>query len=135
MATSRFNATALILSLNGSPVAHSTSATLNINQDLLDATTKDSGRFKEQIRGVRDWSIDVEGLIDYTASFGADELADLIINGVTAEIALTTGTSGDTKYTGTVDLSGLSQDAPAEGLAAFSGTLLGTGPLTKTTIA
>ena len=135
MATSRFNATALVLSVNGSPVAHSTSATLNINQDLLDATTKDSGRFKEQIRGVRDWSLDIEGLIDYTASFGVDELADLIISGVTAEIAFTTDTSGDTKYTGTVDLSGLSQDAPAEGLATFSGTLVGTGVLTKATVA
>lgn len=131
---SRFNATALVLSINGSPVAHATGGTLNINQDLLDATTKDSNRWKEQIRGARDWSIDIEGMIDYTASFGVDELADMIISGVSAEIAFATSETGDTKYTGTVDLSGLSQDAPAEGLATFSGSLVGTGVLNKATV-
>lgn len=135
MATARFNATALVLSVNGSPVAHATGGTLNINQDLLDASTKDSARWKEQIRGARDWSIDIEGMIDYTASFGVDELADLIISGVSAEIAFATSETGDTKYTGTVDLSGLTQDAPSEGMATFSGTLVGTGVLTKTTVA
>ena len=133
--TSRFNATALVLSINGSPVAHATGGTLNINQDLLDATSKDSNRWKEQIKGARDWSIDIEGLIDYTASFGVDELADMIISGVSAEIAFATSETGDTKYTGTVDLSGLSQDAPAEGLATFSGSLVGTGVLNKAAIA
>ena len=34
----KFNATDLVLKINGTPIAHSTSATLNINQDLPDAT-------------------------------------------------------------------------------------------------
>tara|TARA_Y100000593_G_C4321560_1_gene344097 strand:+ start:2582 stop:2980 length:399 start_codon:yes stop_codon:yes gene_type:complete len=129
----KFNATNLILKISGTPVAHSTSATLNINQDLPDATSKDSSGWSENIRGLRDWSIDVEGLTDYSASFGADELADLIISRADAEIEFGTGTASDTKYTGTVNLSSLTQDAPMEDVASFSGSLTGTGALTKAT--
>ena len=129
----KFNATNLILKISGTPVAHSTSATLNINQDLPDATTKDSSGWSENIRGLREFSIDVEGLPDYTASFGVDELADLIISRADAEFEFGTGTTGDTKITGTVNLSSLTQDAPMEDVASFSGSLTGTGALTKAT--
>ena len=129
----KFNATNLIVKISGTPVAHSTSATLNINQSLADATSKDSAGWSENIRALRDWSIDVDGLTDYSASFGSDELADLIISRADAEIEFGTGTTGDTKYTGTVNLASLTQDAPLEDVASFSGSLTGTGALTKAT--
>ena len=129
----KFNATNLIVKISGTPVGHSTSATLNINQSLADSTSKDSAGWSENIRGLRDWSIDVEGLTDYSASFGADELADLIISRADAEIEFGTGTASDTKYTGTVNLASLTQDAPLEDVASFSGSLTGTGALVKAT--
>ncbi|MAE81196.1 MAG: hypothetical protein CMB80_00565 [Flammeovirgaceae bacterium] len=129
----KINATTLVVRVNGSICAHTTSATLNINQALADATTKDSSGWTENLSALRDWSIDVEGLTDYSASFGADELADLIINRATATVEFGTGTTGDTKFSGTCNLSSLSQDAPMEDVASFSGSLVGTGALTKAT--
>ena len=129
----KFNATNLVLKCSGTIVAHTTSSTLNINQDLPDATTKDSSGWSENISGLRDWSIDVEGLTDYSASFGADELADLILNRTTCTVEFGTGTTGDTKFSGTVNLASLTQDAPLEDVASFSGSLTGTGELTKAT--
>ena len=60
----KFNATDLILKVNGTPIAHSTSATLNINQDLPDATSKDSAGWSENIRGKlqkqqKKWQVDL----------------------------------------------------------------------------
>ena len=129
----KFNATDLVLKINGTTIAHSTSATLNINQSLADATSKDSAGWSENIRALRDWSIDCEGLTDYSASFGADELADLIISRASATAEFGTGASGETKYSGTVNLASLTQDAPLEDVASFSGSLTGTGALAKAT--
>lgn len=127
----KIDATDLIVKMNGIPIAHSTTATLNINQDLPDATTKDSDKWAEHIRGQRDWSIDVEGMVDYSSSFGVDELADMIISAQDATVEFATSETGDTKYTGTVDLSGLTQDAPMHAPATFSGSLVGQGILGK----
>jgi predicted secreted protein len=129
----KFNATALVVKCNGSIVGHTTSATLNINQAIIDATTKDSAAWTEGLSGLRDWSIDVEGLTDYSASFGADELADLIINRATVTVEFGTGTTSDTKFSGTCNLASLTQDAPLEDVASFSGSLTGTGALAKAT--
>lgn len=129
----KFNATDLILKVNGTPIAHSTSATLNINQSIIDATTKDSAAWTEGLAGLRDWSIDCEGLTDYSASFGADELADLIISRASATAEFGTGASGDTKYSGEVNLASLTMDAPLEDVASFSGSLTGSGALAKAT--
>ena len=129
----KFNATTLVVKCNGSIVAHTTSATLNINQSLADSTTKDSSGWTENLAALRDWSIDVEGLTDYSASFGADELADLILNRATVTVEFGTGTATDTKFSGTCNLASLTQDAPLEDVASFSGSLTGTGALTKAT--
>lgn len=130
----KIDGTLIILSANGSPVAHTDSATLNLNQDLPDATDKDDDRWADHIRGLRDWSIDVNGLIDYASSFGVDELADMIITGATAAVVFATVTAGDTKYTGTVNLSGLTQETPKFTPATFSGTMVGKGALVKGTV-
>ncbi len=129
----KFNGQLVITRLNGTPLAHETEAELSISQELLDATTKDSGNWTEDIVGNRSATITVSGLIDYSSSFGVDELADMIINAASANFVFSTGTSGDTKYSGTVNLSDLTQTMNNNDVANFSGTLKVTGVLTKAT--
>jgi len=132
--TGRMNGDVLLLTLEGTAISYSTNATLNLEQELLDASSKDSARWNEHVRGNRGWSIDVEGLVDYAASYGAEELALLITTGASATAVFSTGVSGDVKYTGTVDLSSLTMDAPHNGVVTFSGSLQGTGAPTVGTV-
>ena len=126
-----FNATNLNLVIDGSIIAHATDGTLNINVDPADATTKDSAGWAEHIRGTRDFTIDVAALVDYASSAGHDELA-LAITGRTAITAIfTTGTTGDTKFSGTVNVTSLVVNAPLESPANYTATLTGTGALTQ----
>lgn len=134
MATARHKGNDVTLSINGSPIAHTQSATLTINQEQLDATGKDDSRWKKNIVGDRDYELSVENLVDFTSSMGLDNLADMIDNGASADFEFTTGDTGDIKYTGTVNLSTLEYNANHNEVSGYSGTLVGTGALTKTTL-
>lgn len=129
----KINATDILVFVNDVAVAHQTNGSLSIAQDLPDASSKDSGGWAEHINGQRSWSISVEGLVDYSASFGVEQLANLILNRTSATIRFGTGTTGDLRFEGTANLGDLSQDAGLETPLTFSGELTGTGALVMTT--
>lgn len=130
----KFNVTDLILKVANVAVAHCNNATLNINVDLPDATTKSSSGWAEHIKGQRDYTIDVEGMIDYSSSWGINDLATHIIDRTAAmSVEFGTGTTGHQKFTGTVDASSLTIGGGKEETATWSGTLVGTGILVKAT--
>lgn len=131
---SKFNGQLIILNLNGTPIGHELDCELSISQNLIDATTKDSANWKEEIRGTREASISCNGLVDYSSSFGVDQLADLIISAESANFVFATTDVGDTKYSGEVNLSDLSQSMSNDDVASWSGTLSVTGVLVKETI-
>ena len=131
----KFNGQLIIMNLDGTPIAHEIDSELSISQNLIDATTKDSSNWAEQIKGTRTASFTVSGLIDYSSSFGVDELADMIVSAQSALFVFATTTSGDTSYTGTVDLSDLTQSLSNDDVANWSGTLMVTGILVKSTVA
>ena len=135
MATARHNGQLVILNLNGTPIAHSQNSTLSLSQTLMDTTTKDSSNWTEHLRGDRSCTITVEGLTDYSASFGADELADMIVSAQSANFSFASTTSTDTKYTGTVNLESLELTEPNNEAAGYSGSLVVTGAVTKGTVA
>ena len=56
---SKFNATDLIVTVDGNAIAHATSATLSIDMNTIDTSTKSSAGWAEAIGGQRYWSIDV----------------------------------------------------------------------------
>ena len=71
MASTVFNGTNLLLKAiaDGGTLAtigHTTSCTLSVNQELPDATTKDSSGYAENINGLRSFEISFDGLVDYT---------------------------------------------------------------------
>lgn len=131
----KFSGKLVILSMNGSLIGESLESELSISQNLIDATTKDSSNWAEHIKGVRTASISVSGLIDYASSFGVDEFADMIVSAQSANFVFATTVATDTSYTGTVDLSDLTQSHANDDVAGWSGTLQVTGTLTKTTVA
>ena len=130
-----FNATDIIITVNGSTVGLQTSGELTLANDLPDASNKDSAGWAEHIRGQRSWSLAIEGIVDYGASFGVEELADLILTRTAAAVTFGTSKSGDLRFSGNTSLGDLTPtSAPNEDVPTYSGTLTGNGPLTKLTI-
>jgi len=110
-------------------VLYTTSSTLNVNQDLPDTTNKGSSGWADHINGVRDWSIDFDGMADTEgAGLTFDEIAALIIDRTTdADVDFTyDGTNG---WHGNGTFQNITIDAPAEGPVTFSGSIIGNGAL------
>ena len=128
----KINATDLLVYVGATPIAHSTSATINIEQDLPDATTKDSGGWADHINGLKSWSVDFDGLVDYSASYGAEELFDNLKNKNNVTLRWSTGSGS--YWEGTASLASLSMTADKESPLSYSGTFTGKGTLSRTTI-
>tara|TARA_R110001632_G_scaffold230183_1_gene367301 strand:+ start:1231 stop:1641 length:411 start_codon:yes stop_codon:yes gene_type:complete len=129
--TGVFNGTNLLLKVEDTTVGHTTSCTLSISQDLPEATTKDSGGWQEVISGVRNGEISFEGLVDYSDTANAIELADYIINRTIVTCVFGTTESGDSIYTAEGFISSIEQSAEMESPVSYSGSITLTGAIVK----
>lgn len=102
-------------------------ATLNLGGADVDVTSKDGNDWEEVLPGLRNWSLDFDGLwIENDTALEALETA--FFGNQTVQIELTTHSGAI--YAGYA-LVRLKYSAPMEE-ATISGTFRGTGPLTKT---
>jgi predicted secreted protein len=131
---SKINGTLMLVNLDGVAIAHTTSATLNIDVDLFDTTNKGSGGWDENDHGRRSWSIDVDGLVDYSTGLNIGGLMDMILQREDAVMLFSSGVIGHEEFSGTVRLASLSLTADQEDAVSFSGSLTGSGQLTKSTV-
>jgi predicted secreted protein len=129
--TGVFNGTNLLLKVEDTTVGHTTSCTLTISHDLPEATTKDSAGWQEVISGVRSGEISFEGLVDYSDSANAIELADYIINRTQVTAVFGTTESGDAIYTAEGFISSIEQSAEMESPVSYSGSITLTGAIVK----
>ena len=130
----KLNGTLFVIEMDGVAIARATAHTMNTEQDLPDASNKDSAGYAEHIRGQRSGSFDIEGLVDFAATFGYEGLMDMILNRTDAVAKFTTNQTGNLEWTVTVDLSSISLDAPNEDITSWSGTLQWNGtPVQATT--
>ena len=111
-------------------VAGQQNATLNREVDEADITSKDSDGWYEGLPTIRNWSIDFDGLI-VEDDTGYKALEDAYMNNEILQVQIVTPVGN--KYTGKAYLTDFPIEAPYDDAATYSGTLQGTGPLTKTT--
>lgn len=119
-APTRINGTDLVISVGGVAVAHTTSATLNVEVATIDVSSKDDGGDQTVIAGQKSGSIDFEGLTDFSATQGVEDLLTLI--NAKAEIAWSLG-DGTNTFSGNGIFTSLSLDAPMEDASTFSGSI------------
>ena len=131
--TSVFNGTNLILQVEGNVVGHTTSCTLSLSNDLPEATTKDSNGFQEVIAGVISGEISFEGLVDYSDTANAIEMADYLLARTQITCVFGTQEAGDAVYTAEGFLSSVEQSAEMESPVSYSGSITLTGAITKST--
>lgn len=73
------NATSFLLLKDQTVLGHSTGTVINLQQDLADATTKDSQGWQEFLAGIRSGTIRAEGLTDYSDSLNFAQLEEMLI--------------------------------------------------------
>jgi len=131
--TSVFNGTNLLLSVEGNVLGHTTSCSLSLSNDLPEATTKDSNGFQEVIAGVISGEISFDGLVDYSDTANAIELADFLLARTQITCVFGTAETGDAIYTAEGYLSSVEQSAEMESPVSYSGSITLTGAITKST--
>jgi TP901-1 family phage major tail protein len=119
----------LLVKIGSDSIAGQRNATLNMNADTIDKTTKDSAGWKESDPSFKSWSVDADGLLVETGSaYDALVTAFMAGNTVSAEVLMP---SGD-KYAGTAIITSFPISGPYQDDVTYSVTLQGTGALTKT---
>jgi len=120
------------------PVAGQRGASLTLNADTIDITSKDSNNWKEVVAGQKNWSIKFDSLVimndtgdGYDTSLEALESAYMSGNTVMAQIKTPMTSGSAVTYTGSAVITDLSYDYAQDKEATFSGTLQGTGAIVK----
>jgi predicted secreted protein len=116
-------------------ICHSTGHTLNINTDLQSAVTKCSGGWAEHLTdGMKDWSVDVDGLEDDAQDITPHDLIGYQIAGLGFRCKIAQTADGTVYYEGNVSVQTSSQNAPADSWVGWTLTLVGNGPLEQKTV-
>ena len=131
------NGTTMTLLLDGVRIAATKSATLNLNVDLPDATSKDSAGWAAHIQGLRSWDGSFDGLYDPSGTVNFEQLYDMIEtrhSDIICEFADLTTTGGGEVFRGVASISGLTITAEMETPVTLSGSFTGNGKLNKGTV-
>lgn len=120
----------LTLRIGGSPttITNLTSNSLSHVTDMIEVTTKSSGTHKEYLPSFQDLTIDFEGIYTVTASTqGYEDLLTSKLAGTSVAWEWGSGVTGTPKLSGVGYITDLSQDAPLDDVATFSGSIQNTG--------
>jgi predicted secreted protein len=119
------NATDVTLTADGGIITHCTSASLSVNIDLRDSTTKESDGWSSSLGGLKSWEMSGDAFVEINPATGkgqGDMFAKLILGSAVAVIF----TLGADIYTGNAFLTSLSLDSGVEENATYSISLTGT---------
>lgn len=129
--TGKVNSTLLSIYVGGTKINHSNDASFDFTHAVRDVTTKDSGGYQENLEGLRSFTFSASGFHAFDATYGPDEMDDVITGRTAATIRYSTEVSGDTYYEGSCYMTSLSCNSPGqEETATWSAEFTGTGTLT-----
>ncbi len=137
------NATDIVVKINttvdSAPVEqllHATSASLNISQDMMEATSKTSQGYQDNLPGLRSWDISSDGFVDFVGAeantINTTELITLMLETqANAEVEVSFGVANGDIYQGGAFITSVSIDSGVEENATYSISLQGSGSLSK----
>ena len=131
--TGNINGTNILIYVNGTAIGCATSGSISMNTSTIDVTCKDSSGWTEILAGLRDWSLDGEGLTQFDATYGFNDLVSVWKNRTKVTVRFSTNVTGDEYFEGQAYLTALSEDAPNEDVTTYSYTFSGTGELNTPT--
>jgi hypothetical protein len=116
----KLNGTLLLLYADGQVIAAQKGCSIGVEQDLPDASNKDSTGWSEHINGLRNASVDFDSLFS-TTGISAETLMNYIINRQSLLLAIVGGVAFP--MVGEVDLSSLKINTPQEEAISLSGSM------------
>jgi len=123
----------------GSPVdiAVQRGATLSAQADGIDFTDKSADGWSDQAAGMKSWNVDVEAIWDDSDPEIHTVLWTAFDAGTNVEVKLTDGTTSATSnvFSGDMQITNFSIEAPHDGECSVSITMVGRGELTKAKLA
>lgn len=123
----------LLYNIDNEPVAYSKNCALKINQNLTDVTTKDSQSWTELMVGLKDWSIEFEGLISYNSGFTQSYFINKYKNSEPFFIKFGVVQDNFTHaFFGEVAIESIDLSGQMDDVASYSGSLKGIGNLSFT---
>jgi predicted secreted protein len=122
------NGTSLLLYSDGVVIAYQKGLTISVDQDLPDATNKESAGWAQHINGLKNAKVDFDALFSASAS-PAESAADLMNYIINKETLLVMILGLGYPLLGWADMSSLSFNAPQEGTMSLSGSLKINGEL------
>lgn len=128
----RINATNFLVYKDNIVIAHSTDASIELNLEMQDASTKNSNGYREVLPGQISGSGSVNGLVDYSATYGAQSFASLITSRSSFTCKFNDAQSGGQYYSATAYVSKFSLNGPAESPLSYSVEITLSGAITIT---
>lgn len=122
-----------VVAANRTAIAEITEATLNVEQEEIEATSFDSGGWVENVGGMKSWSVDAEANLVPGETTQTD-LFDALVSGetVTIELYPNDGPSAE-GYSGSAIVTSFEVGVPTDDKVTLSLSLTGTGALTSVT--
>lgn len=127
------NGTDLLVYDTTHAIAHSTSCSLSMSQEMRDTSTKASSGWKSVLPGNRSWQIETQGLVALDSNYNVAYLIALITNKTKVHLYWKTANADDYYYHGYAYLTSVSSDAPNQGNAGYQASFVGDGALTLVT--
>lgn len=124
----------LTLTVDGTEVTHSIEHGLSASMATIEVTSKDSNKWKTSIAGDKSWSFSGSAYMLFGGAYTFTDLFALWTAGASFTAVLTTSVTGDSQYTGSVNITALEKTASHGSAVEISYTLEGTGPLTEGTV-
>lgn len=116
------------LSIGGQILGGQRNVTMNWSMETIDKTSRDSDNWYEYLPGLRGWTIDFDGL--FLEDDSAEENLEAAWIGHTS-LAIILTTPATVPYSGTCYLTAFSFTGPYSAESTATGTLQGSGELTK----
>jgi TP901-1 family phage major tail protein len=127
--TSVVNGTAIGIYIAGTKVAQATSGSISITHSPRDITSKDSSGWAESLEGLREWSIEGEGMFAFDATYGYVDLEGVLTARAAVTVRFSTESSTDEYHEGSAIMVDLSADSSTEESVTYSFSFQGTGAL------
>ena len=127
--TGVINGTAIGIYIGGTKVSKATSGSISVTHSPRDITSKDSAGWSESLEGLREWSMEGEGMFALDATYGVVDLEGVLTARTAVTVRFSTETTGDEYWEGTAICTDLSADTGVEESATFSFSFQGTGAL------
>lgn len=129
----KINATNVKLLIGAVEIGNLENCDLEVNREYFDVTTKDSGDWKENLKGLMDWKMGGSITIDYALTMADDDIFTALLAGTDLTIKFGVVGSGNIQYSGTGHYTQQSKSAGVQEKYSSKFSVLGTGVLTQST--